>query len=515
MQEVELKLELDPAEVEQVRLCRWPANYRPEKPITRTLRTIYFDTADFRLAQAGMALRLRKVGRRWVQTVKLAQSMRLGLSMAEEHECPAPGGRLVLGEIPNVSVRERVLQVLDGAPLAPVFETQMQRTERRVHTRSSVVDLAIDIGEVVAETGTEPLHELEIELVEGKPTELFDVLKTVLPKGGMALSPYSKAARGMRLARQAPRQEPELPRRAARVSLSRTDTIDAAIGLIATEVAGQMTANHRLVLDEMSADGLKQLRIGLRRLRSLLRLFKREIDPVRAAWLNAEARWLAAQIGSVRDMDVMLEDILQPELDRHDDPGLAKLQAALARRRASALRRLRPILAGERAQNLIIDALALTRTTGLRGGQDPVIRRAPKLLEKRWRKIEDMAARLDAMDIEERHELRKELKKMRYSVEYLRALYLNEDLKPFLKLLKRLQTVFGDLNDAAMAEAILLSPNGPLKDDVDAQRAVGRLIGAKWARADLAWELAAQYWEDLALATPFWHGESCKKELVT
>ncbi|MEM9045988.1 MAG: CHAD domain-containing protein [Pseudomonadota bacterium] len=505
MQEIELKLELDAATLDRVRRCRWPANFRPEKPVTRNLRTIYFDTSDFRLAEAGMALRLRKVGRRWIQTVKLAQSMTLGLSMAEEHECPAPGGRLVLEAIPEVSVRDRVLGVLEGAPLAPVFETRMQRIERRIHTRSSVVDLAIDVGEVVAETGIETLRELEIELVEGEPVELFDVLKTVLPKGGMSLSPCSKAARGMRLVQQTLHEESELPRRAARVPLDRTDTMDAAIRVTASEVAEQITINHRLVLQEVTVEGLKQLRIGLRRLRSLLRLFKREIDTVRAAWLNTEARWLASEIGAVRDMDVMLDDILRPELRRHADPGLERLEAVLLRRRASALRRLRPILAGERVQNLVIDVLALTRTPQSRGGRDLVIDRVPKLLQKRWRTIEEMAGRLDSMDIEERHELRKELKKMRYSVEYLRELYPSEALKPFLKLLKRLQTVFGDLNDAAMAELILLGPKAPLTDDIDAQRAVGRLIGAKWARADLAWELADQYWSDLSLVTPFWH----------
>ena len=104
---------------------------------------------------------------------------------------------------------------------------------------------------------------------------------------------------------------------------------------------------------------------------------------------------------------------------------------------------------------------------------------------------------------------------MRYSVEYLRALYPHERLKPFLKLLKRLQTVFGDLNDAAMAELILLGPNAPLTEDIEAQRAVGRLIGAKWARADLAWESADQYWTDLESVTPFWRKQSCKMALFT
>ncbi|MEM8792322.1 MAG: CHAD domain-containing protein, partial [Pseudomonadota bacterium] len=271
--------------------------------------------------------------------------------------------------------------------------------------------------------------------------------------------------------------------------------------------------NHLMVQGDPSPDGLKQLRIGLRRLRSLLRLFKREIDPARAAWLNAEARWLAAEIATVRDLDVMLDDILLPELVRHPDSGLEKLRTAFARRRQAALKRLRPLLAGERAQSLVIDAIALAQVPAARRGRDPVICRAPKLLERRWRKVVAMAEVLDELDIEQRHELRKELKKMRYSVEYLRALYPDETLKPFLKLLKRLQTVFGDLNDAAMAEMLLTGAKAPLGKDIEAQRAAGRLIGARWAIADLSWERAGQYWADLESIAPFWRASKSKKEM--
>ena len=51
----------------------------------------------------------------------------------------------------------------------------------------------------------------------------------------------------------------------------------------------------------------------------------------------------------------------------------------------------------------------------------------------------------------ELHPLRKSLKKLRYSVEFLQSLYRPKATKRFLRRLKKLQDALGEINDAAMA----------------------------------------------------------------
>jgi CHAD domain-containing protein len=105
---------------------------------------------------------------------------------------------------------------------------------------------------------------------------------------------------------------------------------------------------------------------------------------------------------------------------------------------------------------------------------------ADRALNKRWKKVRKDARDLEMLNAEQRHELRKQLKKLRYAVEYFASLYPSKRVDPFLKRLKKLQAVFGDLNDAAAVKTLLAETPG---DGPAAQRAVGWMIGASQARA--------------------------------
>lgn len=117
----------------------------------------------------------------------------------------------------------------------------------------------------------------------------------------------------------------------------------------------------------------------------------------------------------------------------------------------------------------------------------PVVELAGKALSKRWKKVSKHARGLETLDVEQRHELRKELKKLRYAVEFFSPLYPAKRAEPFLKQLKKLQAVFGDLNDAAVARAMLTGAEAPGAGDPAAQRAIGWVIGASQARAEFGW----------------------------
>ena len=150
MTEIELKFLLD--EVGEAALRRAPAlRAMAEAPAKRSrLRSIYFDTPDQALRRAKIALRLRKVGRGWVQTVKRGSGAGTGLFAVQEDEAPAPGGRLDFGLIADADLRAAVEDAIGDAPLSPVFETVMERTTRNLAAEGGTAELAIDVGEIVA-----------------------------------------------------------------------------------------------------------------------------------------------------------------------------------------------------------------------------------------------------------------------------------------------------------------------------------------------------------------------------
>jgi CHAD domain-containing protein len=125
-------------------------------------------------------------------------------------------------------------------------------------------------------------------------------------------------------------------------------------------------------------------------------------------------------------------------------------------------------------------------------------------LSKRWKKVGKRARGLETLDVHQRHELRKELKKLRYAVEFLSPLFAAKRVESFVKRLKKLQTVFGELNDAATVKAMFVRREVRCASDPGTQRAIGWVVGANQARADYGWAGAKGLWRKLEDTRPFW-----------
>src|SRR5262245_40337400 len=87
------------------------------RPKTRTLRSIYLDSNGHVLKNAGITLGLERNGRRWTQSVTLNSSMRSGRLQPIALECPAPGGRLCLEAISDTSIRNEIIDRVNGESL--------------------------------------------------------------------------------------------------------------------------------------------------------------------------------------------------------------------------------------------------------------------------------------------------------------------------------------------------------------------------------------------------------------
>ncbi|MCS6780363.1 MAG: CYTH domain-containing protein, partial [Geminicoccaceae bacterium] len=166
--EVELKLRVPPDRLEQLAACPVLADRAIGPMRRRELASTYFDTADQRLARRGLALRVRRIGRRRIQTLKAAPEAASALFDRAEWEVPITGEVPDLAAFPDAAAREAVGLVLPGE-LVPVFETRIERTELAIGWPSrerpeAVIAVAIDRGIICAQGKEEPVSELELEL---------------------------------------------------------------------------------------------------------------------------------------------------------------------------------------------------------------------------------------------------------------------------------------------------------------------------------------------------------------
>jgi CHAD domain-containing protein len=407
----------------------------------------------------------------------------------------------------------RSIQRVSDSPLVSVCEAVVRRSSIELTPDSaSRAQLTIESSDILAAGRSAVLCEAELALLAGEPGVLFDLAHILFPAGGLTFSTLSKVARGHLLAEQGGIDPPLVPTNAKAIPLRGDASVEMAAHDILRDCLDHIFTNVAVVEALDDSEGPHQLRVGLRRLRSAFSIFSAALTNAEMARLSQEARWLGQEAGRLRDRDVMVTEIVRREADRHpEESGLRELGGVLEADKAALRERLRQIIKDRRCQAFLID---LARFVHIRGwlnpldlGQTerlaiPISDHAMATLRKRWKKTVKHARKFDTLDDEQRHELRKELKKLRYAVEFFESLFPAMRVGPFLKRLKKLQNVFGELNDAAMAKATLR--DGSLALPPSLGHATGWILGTSQARAEFGWAGARSLWRKLEATKPFW-----------
>ena len=457
--EVELKFELPPASREA--LLALPA-LAAAKPARRRLRAIYFDTPDCALARAQMALRLRRNGRRWVQTLKAGASGVGGLHARDEWEFGRPGPSLDLSLF-----AESPLAGLDEAAtlhqrLVPVFEVDTLRTAWQLTPQpGSMLEVSFDTGAVASGARREAFSEVEIECLEGGAQAAFDLAARMLDQVTMRPSAVTKAQRGYRLLRGARLA----PVKAAPIRLDPAMTPGAAARAIVASNLEQLQANEEGVLRTASPEFIHQARIALRRMRSTLRLFRDAIGAERAAAWRGQLSGAAAALGVARDWDVLGTESLPPALAAYGDAALGRrLRSAVLRRRRAEREHARLALLSSSHAKVILEIARCLGDTDV--PDDPAVRVdefAGRVMRKRHKRLLADAAHVARLASAERHRVRIDAKRLRYGVESLASLFKARRMKRYVRRLVDLQDALGRAHDAVTALALLpkLEPPAP------------------------------------------------------
>lgn len=442
--EIEFKLSCTPLSART--LARHLTRLCGAAPHKLQLQNTYYDTPNQDLRAQGIALRIRQQGNLRLQTVKCAGSMSGGLSSRPEWETPY-SGHFDFSPVDDTQIRER-LEIFARLPgYRATLDTDFSR--HAWHWRPDAethVEIMLDRGRILAGGREDSICEFELELISGTPARLLDLAAHLGQIAPLFPCPLSKATRGSLLLA------------GKRNTLPAMDTHP-------TESGAAFVAEAQACLDHISinlpancsafdAENLHQVRVGMRRLRAVLQLFR---PALRKGWcrrdIQAGAREHMRAIAPARNLHVLMDELLAPVAGEVDARAWQRLNGRLSGMAEQAFAAARTHLQSlPFAWWLLQSSLAL-HAEPLRPAwrSKPWPQGAGMLLAQH---LKDYAAHLQGLKRtpEALHELRKAGKHLRYQL----TLGSRTDRSRQLgRQLARVQDSLGQLNDLYSAGEIL------------------------------------------------------------
>jgi triphosphatase len=450
---------------------------------TQSLVSAYFDTPDHELRAAGFALRIRRQGRKRIQTVKAEGAPAAGLFVRSEWEHAVPGDVPVFtidsGPLPNVFATEQL------ARIEHIFTTRISRSVRTIEVGDAQIEVAIDTGAIEWDGKAAPVREIELELKSGASTAIFALAKALAVELPLRLGVQSKAERGFDLIKAPPGKS-----KRADVRLQPDGSTADAFATIAMACLRHYRLNETAVISAGDVSALHQARVALRQLRTAIWLF----DPLfegdaQAGRLRAAVKDLARRFGEVRNIDVLI-----PRTRGEPRKGL---EAA----RSDALRTLQQALHDPSVRLLMIELAEWVTIGAWRTPPKPASGAnglfAAHALDRVRKRLKRKGKALARLDPATRHRARIEAKRLRYATEFFASLYPGKKaqrrLRAFRLALAELQDVLGELNDREMAPLLFAR--------LGLQTPLPTLKGEKAARLMRAAEDA---YDALFDTKPFW-----------
>jgi triphosphatase len=488
---------------------------------SRNFVTTYYDTKDHRLSRRGLAFRVRQTGRKFIQTLKTAGTGEGAEIRRGEWEVELPDGMPQLTAFNDPRVLDLTGLVLPDE-LEPMFETRFKRQAVLVewpdaNRPPAQIEVAFDRGAIRANGSETPICEIELELKRGDTRALFELAQSLRALAPIRLQTQDKAGRGYGLVTGAP----PAWQKAGPIAIDEGMLAEDALQRILGGCVRHWIENEGAAREARDPEGLHQLRVALRRLRSGLGLFKLALgEQARAGW-SEELRWLLGPLGPARDLDVFATETIVPVCAaRPSDPDLATLVELVADSRWRAHQTVRETLASERYGDLAFGLACWVARRGWRQGADvdvllaqrqPLRDFAAGILSRRHRQVRKRGRAFAELSAEARHELRIGLKKLRYGTEFFASLYPARETERFRKAAARMQDILGHMNDVAVAQHVvkdILDGTEPGARQRAAALGAGQVIGW-YGRQSLDLEpQALAAWEEFRAVAPFWIEEA-------
>ncbi len=416
---------------------------------------IYHDTRELTLFRWGITLRRREGGADAGWHMKLPVAGADGTTRDEMHVSLEAGA---VGSVPGALVGV-VSPLLHELPLVPIVTLNTTRTPTVVHSidGTALVEIVDDVvtvrhdGRVVS-----VFREVEVEALDSSHPHTHGVMEQVsdlLLSSGAEPSSVSKAASALGPQAAEPPDVPAHP-------FPSPDglAVDAIRATLSKHVRHLLMADIGVRRD--LPDSVHQLRVAARRLRSALTTFAPLLDEEITAELREELRWLASELGAIRDTEVMIERLDMHAAELADETDTERCRAAIdpllrlriTAARSSALAALR----SDRHQQLVDDLMqAAVNPPVTNAAFVPCADVLPALVGRTWRKLAKSVAGLDLDGPSAPwHEARIKAKRSRYTAEAVEGVF-GKPMRRLALALAEVTEVLGDHQDAYVAQTLI------------------------------------------------------------
>jgi triphosphatase len=296
--------------------------------------------------------------------------------------------------------------------------------------------------------------------------------------------------------------------------------VGEALTMIGLSCLDHALSNERAI-NAGDAEGVHQMRVGLRRLRAAISVFKQLLPGAETDAVKRELKWLTDQLGPARDLNVLIEERVRPlqqsgpfgdeagvladDLQRKQNSGLDRARGAIHsdRYRAIGLRTALWLADGEWTRKQDEQHVALRERRAVEFAVEVLARRTKKVLKK--------LERIEEIDPPRRHKLRIAAKKLRYACEFFAGLF--DGRKPerqrqrFVATLKTIQSALGKLNDIEVHKKVaarIAHRRTPTTKQAETAFAIGFVAGEEQQLIKSCVAAARTSGHRLAKLPPFW-----------
>jgi CHAD domain-containing protein len=451
------------------------------------LLVVYLDTFDWRLADSGVRLTHERGPRgevwRWVSEdgpVRVLPAEGLARFVTElprgwlrDAAAPLVGVRALL-PVGELDLRRRLLRVVDGdrnTVLRVWWEQLAPRGRRGRAARPPAFMVRFEPATDAAQPTAAVLQWLET--LPGAVPAPLDDLELALASSGRGRGDYSSKLR---------------------LELATTEAAAPALRTILRHLLGTVRANLDGVIEDLDSEFLHDLRVAVRRARSVLGELDGVLDPDRAGPFAEELRWLGDATGPCRDLDVFLLELSELGDSLHPEAAaaLAPFADAMRHERREAREELVSSLRSRRCARALRSWSELCEEAST--PETPAGERAiGAVADRRIRRAYDRVVRRGSSlgpspPPEPLHRVRIAAKKLRYLLELFRSLYVTADVDALVSELKRLQDVLGGVQDTVVQlgrlEATAEGLHAERRAPAAALLAAGRLAARLEARQE-------------------------------
>ncbi len=473
-------------------LKAWRGGHEEKRRFTRD----WYDSAKRRLHEEGTLIWRECEGENW--RIGFSERDPAGYAFAS----PRASLAKAVGETPDSFVLSAFLKSKLAIEAEPVQSVNLRERRLGLSAKDWQGILILQAGELQFAGEKKAVGEIEFLFAKGsRPSFIADIGKIratyelfPLPTGGVLEGHGPGWEKG--------------PVRARAIRLNREMDSQAAARLSLWEGLRQLAANGGPLLESKDPEIVHQMRVAIRRLRAAISVFGSLLVGADGEKVLAEIKWLAALLGAARDLDVFIEEILDP-VGQEFKAEIAVLRKSFMARRAARYRALREALNSPEFGRLLFDCAAwieggawLEAKENKAARRQPVLEHAAKVLEKRRTKAALFGDDLYHLAPNELHEARIAIKKLRYAGEFFHSIFAGETVKIYQRRLSRIQDKLGVFNDINVAIHLLHGMSE--HENHERRRAADLVIGWHAPRQEELLEEAVAEWRGFLEDKAFW-----------